>query len=160
MRAAITAIAAALALAACGSGSSSSSGHTTAAPAQAGAGAASTTAPARNSAADHAATTTGPVRARLRAPNHDPVAKRNWPYSVVAHGADGRPLTGTVDIQFVYGGQVVGRDTPPTHPLTHGRWHDNLQFPAASIGVPLTFQVVVHTPRGTVTLDWPVKVKS
>ena len=66
---------------------------------------------------------------------------------------------GTVDIQFAFGGQVVGRDTPPTHPVVNGRWHDTLKFPAAAVGMPLTFQAVVHTRLGSITLDWPVTVR-
>ncbi len=73
--------------------------------------------------------------------------------------AAGRGLSGSVEIQFVYGDQVVGRDTPPTHPVADGRWHDRVTFPAAAIGMPLTFRSVVHTSAGTITLDWPVKVR-
>ncbi len=73
--------------------------------------------------------------------------------------AHGKPVDGTVDIQFVFGGQVVGRDTPPTHPLKNGVWQDNLKFPAQATGINLSFQVVVHTSIGSKTLDWAVKVK-
>jgi hypothetical protein len=147
----------ALAVAACGGSSKSST--TRSAP---------TTTPSHPSAAAGtassgsgtvAAVRTGPVHGTLRGANHDPVVKRNWTYSVTATDASGHPLSGTVDIQFVYGGQVVGRDTPPTHPLKNGRWHDNLEFPPASVGVPLTFQAVVHTSVGSITLNWPIEVK-
>lgn len=103
--------------------------------------------------------TTGPVHATLRAPNHSPVMNKGWPYAVSVMDASGHPLSGTVTVQFLFGGQVVGRDTPPTHPLRNGRWHDVLKFPPRSVGIPLTFETVVHTPAGTVTLNWPVKVK-
>jgi hypothetical protein len=99
------------------------------------------------------------VRAALRGADHAPVVKRKWAYSVVATDASGHPLTGTVEVQFVYGGQVVGRDRPPTHRLTNGRWHDNLRYPPAAVGIPLTLQTVVRTPAGTATLNWPVKVR-
>jgi hypothetical protein len=101
---------------------------------------------------------TGPVRATLVAENHAPKVKVPWTYSVTVTDAAGHPLTGTVDVQFVYGGQVVGRDTPPTHPFKNGHWHDNLEFPAQATGIPLTFQTVVHTKLGSVALDWPVTV--
>ena len=87
------------------------------------------------------------------------MVNHNWVYVVRASDASGHPLSGTVDSEFVYSGQVVGRETPPTHPLKGGRLHDVIQFPPAAVGVPLTFQAVVRTPPGTVTLDWPVKVK-
>jgi hypothetical protein len=65
--------------------------------------------------------------------------------------ASGQPPAGTVDIEFVFGGQVAGRDTPPTYPVTIERWHDTLKFPAAAAGMPLTFQAVVHTRLGSIT---------
>jgi hypothetical protein len=82
-----------------------------------------------------------------------------WPYSVTVTDPAGHPLTGTVDIEFTFGGQVVGRDTPPTHPLENGHWKDKLTFPAAALGEPLTFQAVAHTSAGSITLDWPVTVR-
>ena len=148
-------------IAACGSGSkTSSSGAQAAPPTTQTPTTASTHAIATSgSTAAVAAVTSGPVRATLRGADHTPVVKRNWPFSVTVTDAAGHPLSGTLDVQFVYGGQVVGRDTPPTHRLTNGRWHENLQFPSAAVGIPLTFQVVAHTSPGTVTLDWPVRVK-
>lgn len=103
-----------------------------------------------------ASVTTGPVRGTLSASNHAPVVGRPWPYSVKVTDAAGKPLSGTVDIEYVFGGQVVGRDTPPTHPVKNGSWHDNLKFPADAAGQPLTFQAVVHTRGGSITLDWPI----
>ena len=147
-----------LSVAACGSGSkSTSSGAAPPAPSTQ----ASTTATIAGSGRTGtiAAVSTGPVRATLRGASHDPVVNRNWVYVVTASDASGHPLSGTVDSEFVYSGHVVGRETPPIHPLKGGRVHDVIQFPAAAVGVPLTFQAVVHTPPGTVTLDWPVKVK-
>jgi hypothetical protein len=104
------------------------------------------------------AVSAGPVRASLAAANHAPRQGKEWPYRVRVSDAAGRPLSGTVEIQFVFGGQVVGRDTPRTHPVTHGTWHDRLVFPPASVGQPLTVRAVVHTSQGSVTLDWPIKV--
>jgi hypothetical protein len=106
-----------------------------------------------------ASVTAGPVRGTLHAANHSPIVNKNWPYSDVVTDAARHPLSGTVDVEFTFGGQVVGRDTPPTHPLKNGRWSENLQFPEAAVGEPLTFQLVVHTHLGSITLDWPVTVK-
>jgi hypothetical protein len=139
-----------LAVAACGGGSKSTPSTTSkAAPS-------STAAPQTGGAS----VMTGPVHATLTASNHSPVAGKNWPYSVHVTDVSGHPLTGTVRIQFSFGGRVVGTDHPPVHPLKNGRWHDLLQFPRAAVGFPLTFQVVVHTSAGSVTLNWPVSVKS
>jgi hypothetical protein len=105
-----------------------------------------------------ASVTTGPVRASFQGAGHNPVAKKAWAYSVHVTDAGGHPLSGTVKIQFAYGGQVVGTDHPPVHPVKDGSWHDNLTFPAESVGYPLTLQAVVHTKAGSVTLSWPITV--
>jgi hypothetical protein len=98
------------------------------------------------------------MRASLHGQTHVPVAGKVWHYSVLATNQSGKALSGTVDTEFVFSGQVVGRETPPTHPLKNGRLNDKLTFPAQAVGIPLTFRVVVHTPAASVTLDWPVKV--
>ena len=144
-RAAVALTVTVLAVAACGSGSKKST---------------STTAAARTtSQSNSASVTTGPVHATLTAPNHTPTAGKNWPYSVYVTDASGKPLSGTVSAQFGFGGRIVGRASPAVAPLKNGRWHDLLQFPSAAVGFPLTFQVVVHTSAGSVTLSWPVSVK-
>jgi hypothetical protein len=138
-----------LCLAACGASSKPSASTSTA-----------RTTPTRTSTSNSGVgVATARVNATLTAPNHSPVADKKWPYSVHVTDGQGKPLSGTVRIQFAFGGQVVGTDTPPVHPLTDGRWHDNLKFPRRSVGFPLTFQVVVHSSAGSVTLNWPVSVK-
>jgi hypothetical protein len=101
----------------------------------------------------------GPLHATLTGQNHAPIVSRSWSYSVSARDGKGQPLSGTVEIEFVFNGSVVGKDTPPTHPITNGHWHDVLQFPPPSIGIPLMVQAVVHTKVGSTTLDWAVKVQ-
>ncbi len=97
------------------------------------------------------------IRGKLVGANHAPRINVKWPYTVTVTDAAGHPLNGTVTIQFTFAGQVVGHDTPPTHPLRNGRWHDNLKFPPQSLGEPISLQAVVHTPQGSITLAWPVK---
>jgi hypothetical protein len=137
-------------------------------PTSSGAGAAT---PATSSSAASASGTTqttatgvtgssGALRATLHAPNHTPKAGTFWHYSVRASDANGKPVAGTVETVFAFGGQVVGRESPPTHPLTRGRLNDKVTFPARALGIPLTFRVVVHTHLGSITLDWPVKVST
>jgi hypothetical protein len=134
-------------LAACGSSSKSKpAGPTGTTPAASGAG----------GIQGAGSVTSGPVHATFRAPNHDPTVGKPWPYSVHVSDANGHPLNGSVKIQFTFGGQVVGTDTPPVHPIKHGLWHDNLTFPKAALGQAITLQAVVHTSAGSVTLSWPV----
>jgi hypothetical protein len=144
-------VALSLAIAGCGGSSSSTSATRTTATS-------SSSAPAPQGGA--ASVSSGPVRGTLRAANHSPRAGKLWSYTVHVTDAHGHPLAGKVDIEFLFGDQVVGRDTPPTHRLTDGRWHDNLTFPAPAVGQPLTFRAVVHTGLGTITLSWPVKVSA
>jgi hypothetical protein len=99
------------------------------------------------------------MRASLHGDNHAPTVKKLWHYSVLATDASDHPLSGTVDTEFALGGQIVGREAPPTHRLSNGRLNDSVTFPAQAVGIPLMFQVVVHTSLGSVTLDWGVKAQ-
>jgi hypothetical protein len=135
----------ALGLAACG-GSSSSSRST---------GSTRSTSPAP-SGAPTSSVTTGPVRGTLKGDNHAPKLNQNWFYTVTVSDASGHPLNGTVVTEFTFGGQVVGRETPPIHNLSGGRLHDRINFPPPSLGQPLAVRTVVHTPSGSITLSWPV----
>ncbi len=101
---------------------------------------------------------------RAGAGSHDRAQPRSdrrqgWPCTIKVTDAAGRPLSGTVDVEFVFAGQVVGHDKPPTNRVENGVWHDVLTYPAESVGEPLALQAVVHTSQGTVKLDWPVSVK-
>lgn len=99
------------------------------------------------------------MQGTLRGENHAPKVNHSWGYSVVVTDAHGHPLNGAVEIEFAFGGQVVGHDTPRSHPVVGGRWHDTLKFPADAVGEPLSLQAVVHTPLGSITLDWPIEVR-
>jgi hypothetical protein len=98
------------------------------------------------------------VHATLTGQDHQPVAGKNWIYSLIVTDAAGHPLAARIDTEFALQGAVVGQDTPPSHILKNGRYKEALKFPATSAGYPLDLQVVVHTKSGSVTLDWPVKV--
>jgi len=102
---------------------------------------------------------TRPMRATPVGENQNPTVNKAWGYTVTATDAKSRPLSGTVDTEFTFNGTVVGHDTPPTHTIKDGRWHDVLEFPPDSIGEPIDLQAVVHTTLGSLMLDWPVKVK-
>lgn len=141
---------------ACGGVSHSSSSTTSiASSSSATTGASSTT----STTSGRSAVTAGPLHAVLHGANHAPKLGRPWSYSVTVTDAVGHPLSGTVDIEFTFGGQVVGHDTPPTHPVRNGTWHDTLTFPAAAVGQQLMFRAVVHASLGSVTLDWPIVVQ-
>ncbi len=155
----------AVSISACGSSSSSSSPSTThsrtASASTSSTSSAPVTASGKSAPASRAGTSSvqsGPVYGELVAVNHSPTVNKPWAYSVKVTNAAGRPLSGTVAIEFTFGGEVVGHDTPPVHPVRNGLWHDTLEFPAQSEGEPLSVQAVVHTSAGSVTLDWPITV--
>jgi hypothetical protein len=143
-------------LAGCGGSSSGSTSSTAAATSTSTSTTTTMTSSTQSQGA--ASVTSGSVRGALRGENHAPKVKQSWRYSVVVSDAAGHPLSGTVDIEFAFAGQVVGRDTPPTHPVVDGHWDDTIEFPADAIGMPLSLQAVVHTRLGSITLDWPVTV--
>jgi hypothetical protein len=119
---------------------------------------AATTVP-RAPGAGSSAITTGGIHATLTADSHAPVVNTLFSYTVSVADATGRPLAGTVDTEFAFSGVVVGAEVPPTHPLKNGLLHDSVTFPSTSLGQPLELQTVVHTSKGSVTLDWPVMSK-
>jgi Ni/Co efflux regulator RcnB len=100
----------------------------------------------------------GSLRGWLHADNHAPKAGKAWSYEVLAADSSGHPLAGSTVTEFVFGGSVVGKETPATHTLKNGLLHDNITYPSRAIGIPLTFRIVLRTHLGSVTLDWSVKV--
>jgi hypothetical protein len=96
------------------------------------------------------------MRAEFRGQDHTPKIGVKWEYQVEATNAKGQPLSGTVLTEYVYGGSVVGKQSPPTLPLKNGKLIYKNTFPPDSEGIQLMCQVVVRTSLGTVTLDWPV----
>ena len=98
------------------------------------------------------------MHAVLHAPNHAPKAGKPWRYSIVVTDAAGHPLSGIIDVQFTFAGQVVGKDIPPTHKFTQGAFQEVLTFPARAVGEPISLQLVIHTTEGSTTVNWPVTV--
>lgn len=102
---------------------------------------------------------TGVIVARLIGENHEPIVNRPWRYRVTVTDARGRKLSGTETTQYTYGGTVVGVEKPENVSFTGGVYRDTIEFPAEAVGYPLAVQTVVHTSLGSVTLDWPIKVR-
>jgi hypothetical protein len=79
-------------------------------------------------------------------PKSEPVAGGFWPIVVRAHDPTGGPVNGTVSYAFLFGGAVVAR-RPGGH-MTDGVFHDRLEFPAQSVGYPLTVRTLVQQASG------------
>ncbi len=156
------AVAACAAVTACGSSTSTGThaATSTSGPAQSSLGSPTAppagTPPTPGLPAPWVSAASGRVRGWLHGENHNPKTGRLWSYTVLAADPANRLLSGTADTEFVFNGHVVGRESPPTHALKNGKLVDQVTFPAQSVGVPLTFRVVVHSAGGSVTLDWPV----
>jgi hypothetical protein len=105
--------------------------------------------------------------AALRAPTHHPRADRNWVITVTARTRSGRALRATAFYEFLFNGQVVSTQYPDPHGPPHqspwtftGSFSDAVVWPRRSVGVPLTFRVVVRARGlGTVNLDYRVRVR-
>lgn len=142
--AAIALLIAASALTACGGGSSSSTGATTA-PATTGTQAQAVTSAGTSTAGTSTAgaTSGGAIQVKFQAPSTPPKAGENWPVTITAHTAGGKPVGGTVSYAFLFGGRVVA--TRPGGHMTNGTFHDELKFPARAAGIPITLRVVVRS---------------
>jgi hypothetical protein len=98
-----------------------------------------------------------PLQATLVGENHTPKIGTKWSYTVTAKDANGKPLSGTIETEFAYGGTVVGKEAPFKHTFTNGSITNQVTFPPRAKGVTgLDLQVVVITSIGTKTLDWTV----
>jgi hypothetical protein len=118
-----------------------------------------------------------PFVATLKAPTHHPKANELWRITVTAKSRSGKALRATADYQFLLNGQVVARShpSPNADPRSacakagncrhspwpfRGRYRDTLTWPARSVGIALSFRVVVKVKGlGTRNLDYSVRVR-
>ena len=112
-----------------------------------------------------ATVTAGQVEARLYAPTRTPKANAKWRYRVVVTDKKGRKLAGTITVQIVdpLGQAHAATYDDTTKPITNmpfrGQFRDYVEYPADSRGYTLTFRVIAKTPKGTVTITYPVTAK-
>jgi hypothetical protein len=100
--------------------------------------------------------------AKLTAPGHHPKARKRWPVKIVAKTEGGKPVSGTVQYNFLFGGQVVQVRSCLDHGNTpckfKGTYKDVLHFPRRAIGHPLTLRFIVKTRFGTKNIDYAITV--
>lgn len=85
-----------------------------------------------------------------------------WPIKVTARKGSRRISGGKVFYQFLFSGRVVACRTvkAPYRPrLRNGVFRDRIEWPERSIGLPLTFRVVIETKYGVRNLDYAVVVQ-
>lgn len=109
--------------------------------------------------------------AHLNAPNHHPKAGKLWYITVSARTSSGKPLRAVAWYEYYYNGQKVATRNPsPRNPNDEsggprpypfkGSYRDGILWPKRSVGIPLTFRVVVKVKGlGTRKLDWKVVVR-
>jgi hypothetical protein len=102
--------------------------------------------------------------AKMTVPTHTPKARKRWPVKIVVRTASGRPLSGTVQYHFLFGGQVVSTRScldKGTRPCSfrNGVYRDVVHWPMRAVGLHLTFQATVKTRLGTRNLNYWVKVR-
>ena len=109
--------------------------------------------------------------ATLKAPNHHPAAGKLWNISVTAKSNSGRALRATAYYEYWFKGQkVASRNPSPSDPNDQsggprpysfkGSYRDGILWPKRSVGIPLTFRVVVKVKGlGMRKLDWKVVVR-
>jgi hypothetical protein len=84
-----------------------------------------------------------------------------WPIKVTVR-RNGRAISGRVYYQFVAFGRVVACRTvkKPYKPrFSNGVFRDRIEFPERSVGIPLTFRVVVRTKYGLKNVNYKVTVQ-
>ncbi len=108
------------------------------------------------------------VEAKLTTSSNAPKVGEAWRWTVTAHEGT-RPARARVRLQILLGGKVVGCFKGKAMAACTGAAAGEviaftgkrtgvIRWPAASVGVPLTFQVVVITKLGTLRLRAPVRV--
>jgi hypothetical protein len=100
--------------------------------------------------------------AKLTAPGHHPKARKRWPVKIVVKTAGGKPISGTVQYNFLFNGTVVQVRSCLDHGNTpckfRGTYRDVLHFPMRSVGYNLTLRFIVKTRFGTKNIDYAIKV--
>jgi hypothetical protein len=109
-------------------------------------------------------TSTAPVYARkihatFVGENHAPKVNKSWTYSITVTDANGMKLSGTETTEYLFNGSIVGTEKPENVLFKNGNYHDTIQFPAQSVGIPLVVQAVVHTSMGSASVDWSITVQ-
>lgn len=97
-------------------------------------------------------------KAVFSAPSHHPVVNKNWPITVIVTDRAGKPVAATLQMNVLFAGAQVGQiDNGKIYHFV-GRHHENITWPVASIGQPLTLQSVVIVKGKTKKLLWPLSV--
>jgi hypothetical protein len=117
------------------------------------------------SSAKHVSSTTAgsaAVRVTISARTHHPKVNKLWPVTVRVTDGSGRPLPARLTMRILFGGTPVGKvDNGRVYRFV-GTWRERrgneITWPPASRGQPLTFQVIVTARGKKITRGWAIKV--
>lgn len=100
----------------------------------------------------------GALSGTLTAATHHPKINVKMPISVTAT-LSGKPAHATAKYNFLFAGSVVSTQAVKSnwHFSFTGHYADTLDFPAQSLGEPITLQVVVSSGGHTVKLNWAIQ---
>lgn len=109
-----------------------------------------------------AAPSAGALRVTISSPTHHPKVNVGWPVTITVTNAAGKPVAGTLTMDVLFMGAVVGKiDNGAVYHVV-GSWHERagnaITWPAASKGEPLTFEVIVKALAQTVRKSWAIDV--
>jgi len=108
------------------------------------------------------AATAASVQVTVHAASHAPKVNKPWPVTVTATEA-GKPVAATLTMQILFSGTPVGKiDNGRVYHFV-GTWKEKagneITFPAASRGEPLTVQFIVKAAGQTIRKNWSIKVQ-
>ena len=91
-----------------------------------------------------------PFRVTIEAPTHHPKANAKWPVTITVADAAGKPIAATLRMWILVAGSQVGQvDNGRVYHFV-GSWKEQpgqeITWPAASAGVPVTFPGGGHRP--------------
>jgi hypothetical protein len=101
--------------------------------------------------------TSGPLSASMVPSTHHPKVNAKWPLKVTAT-LHGKPAHASAVYEFLFGGSVVSTQyvRGNKHFAFTGHFSDDLVFPPASEGEPLTLSVVIAADGHKVSLEWAI----
>jgi hypothetical protein len=94
--------------------------------------------------------------------NHAPKVNKPWPVTVTV-SQSGKPIAATLTMQILFSGTPVGKiDNGRVYHFI-GAWQEKagnqITFPVASRGEPLTVQFIVKAAGQTIRKNWPIQVQ-
>ena len=108
------------------------------------------------------ATARGSIHVTLVASTHKPKVNVPWPVSVTVTNGAGKPVPGTLTMLVLFNGAQVGKIDEGAVYHFVGTWKEKagneITWPAASRGQPLTLQFVVKAQGQTVRKNWAIQV--